>query len=143
MARSTYKTFLMHKASGGASYVKLIDIKDYPDLGGDPEMIETTTLSDKMHTYVDGVQSFDGLAFTANYSLDDYKKIKALEGATHEFAVWFGGTGEGSTLTPTGSEGKFKFSGTISVYVAGGGVNEASNMTVSIAPSTIIELDEA
>lgn len=143
MARSTYKTFLMYKASGGSSYEKLIDIKDYPDLGGEPEMIETTTLSDKMHTYVDGVQSFDGLPFTANYSLDDYKKIKALEGAEHDFAVWFGGTGEGSTLTPTGSEGKFKFSGTISVYVAGGGVNEATNMTISIAPSTIIEPDEA
>lgn len=34
MAISTYKTFLMYKASGGSTYSKLIDIKDFPDLGG-------------------------------------------------------------------------------------------------------------
>ena len=50
MAISTYKVFLM-KASGG-TYTKLIDIKDFPDLGGAPEMLETTTLSDKMQTYI-------------------------------------------------------------------------------------------
>jgi hypothetical protein len=131
----------MHKGTG-STYTKLIDIKDYPDLGGEPEMIETTTLSDKMHTYVDGVQSLDALTFTANYDKTDYAKIKALEGAVHDFAVWFGGEGEGSSLTPTGSEGKFKFSGTVSVYVTGGGVNEATNMNITIAPSTIIEPDE-
>lgn len=143
MARSTYKTFLMYNSGTGSSYQKLVDIKDYPDLGGEPEMIETTTLSDKMHTYVEGVQSLDGLTFTANYDKTDYAKVKALEGSEHDFAVWFGGDGEGENLTPTGVEGKFKFSGTISVYVSGGGVNEATNMNITIAPSTVIEPDEA
>jgi len=46
MAISTYKTFLMHEQSG--TYEKLIDIKEFPDLGGAPEMIDVTTLSDKM-----------------------------------------------------------------------------------------------
>lgn len=32
MASSSYKTFLMYKT--GTTYVKLIDIKNYPDLGG-------------------------------------------------------------------------------------------------------------
>ena len=41
MAISTYKVFLMHKASGSDSYEKLIDIKDYTDLGGAPEMLDT------------------------------------------------------------------------------------------------------
>lgn len=142
MARSTYKTFLMYKSGTSSSYTKLVNIKDYPDLGGEPEMIETTTLSDKMRTYVEGVQSLDGLTFTANYDKEDYAKVKALGGSEHDFAVWFGGTGEGENLEPTGEEGKFKFSGTISVYVAGGGVNEATNMNITIAPSTIIEPDE-
>ena len=55
MARSTYMTFLMHKASGGGEYSKLIDIKDFPDLGGSPEMLETTTLSDNMQTNIPGI----------------------------------------------------------------------------------------
>lgn len=32
-ASSTYKTFLMHSTDGSA-YTKVIDIKDFPDLGG-------------------------------------------------------------------------------------------------------------
>ena len=50
MAISTYKIFLMKKATAGETYEKVIDIKDFPDLGGAPEMLETTTLSDKMQT---------------------------------------------------------------------------------------------
>ena len=36
MAISTYKVFLMHKASSGNTYTKLTDIKEFPDLGGEP-----------------------------------------------------------------------------------------------------------
>ena len=50
MAISTYKVYLMHKASAAADYAKLVDIKSFPDLGGTPEMLETTTLSDPMQT---------------------------------------------------------------------------------------------
>lgn len=34
MAISTYKTYLMYKASGSSDYTKLIDIKSTPNLGG-------------------------------------------------------------------------------------------------------------
>lgn len=80
MAISTYKIFLMQKSSPGTTWTKLVDIKEFPDLGGDPEMLETTTLSDKMQTYIAGIQSMDGLSFTANYTLADYKTLKAKEG---------------------------------------------------------------
>lgn len=90
MAISTYKIFLMQKNT--SAWEKLIDIKEFPDLGGAPEMLETTTLSDKMQTYIPGIQSLDSLEFTANYTLEEYKKLKALEGTEKEFAVWFGGT---------------------------------------------------
>ena len=140
MAISTYKIFLMMKNS--STYEKLIDIKDFPDLGGSPEMLETTTLSDKMQTYIPGVQSLDALEFTANYTKEDFAKLKALEGQEKEFAVWFGGTEEGNVLTPTGTDGKFQFKGQLSVYPVGGGVNEVVDMTVTIAPSTPISMSE-
>lgn len=139
MAISTYKVFLMKKDT--SAYAKVIDIKEFPDLGGAPEMLETTTLSDKMQTYIPGIQSLDSLEFTANYTLEDYKKLKAMEGQQNDFAVWFGGTEAGDVVTPTGDMGKFKFKGALSVYANGGGTNEVVEMTITIAPSSVISLD--
>ena len=132
MAISTYGITLMYKAEGN-TYTKLIDIKDFPDLGGAPEMLETTTLSDNMQTYIPGIQSLDALEFTANYTKADFTKIKAMEGKDTEFAVWFGAEG---------ADGKFEFKGQISAFPVGGGVNEVVGMTISIAPSTPITMAE-
>lgn len=140
MAISTYKSFLMHKVS--EQWEKLVDIKSFPDLGGSPELLETTTLSDGMTTNIMGIQSLDALEFECNYTKEDYTKLKALEGQDGMFAVWLGGTVAGNVATPTGSEGKFEFGGQLAVYVNGGGVNEVVNMTISIAASTPITMGE-
>lgn len=140
MAISTYKSFLMHKVTD--KWEKLIDIKSFPDLGGSPELLETTTLSDPMTTNIMGIQSQDALEFECNYTKEDYAKLKAMEGTTGSYAVWLGGTEANGTATPTGSDGKFEFDGQLAVYVNGGGVNEVVGMTVSIAASTPIKLAE-
>lgn len=141
MAISTYKVFLMKKTED--AYEKLIDIKDFPDLGGAPEMLETTTLSDRMQTYIPGIQSLDALAFTANYTKEDFTKLKALEGVENDYAVWFGGTEAAGVVTPTGTDGKFEFTGQLSAYPVGGGVNEVVDMNITIAPSTPITMAES
>ena len=128
MARSTYGIYLMHKESG-TTYEKLIPIKDFPDLGGVPEMLETTTLSDAMATYIEGIQSSDALEFAANYTKEDYTKLIALKGKKEGYAVYFG---------EEGTDGKFEWEGYLSVRVNGGGVNEVVGMTISIAPATEI-----
>lgn len=140
MLTSSYKTFLMYKAASASEYTKLVDIKDFPDLGGAPEMLETTTLSDNMQTFIEGIQSQDALEFTANYDLETYTTLNNLKGTQTDFAVWFGGTGDGTNLTPTGSEGKFEFKGLLTPRVVGKGVNEVREMIISIAPSTPITL---
>jgi hypothetical protein len=129
MAISTYGITLMHKATGD-TYEKLIDIKDFPDLGGAPEMLETTTLSDSMQTYIEGIQSSDALEFTANYTKEDYTKCNALKGKKEGYAVYFG---------EEGVEGIFEFDGYLSARVNGGGVNEVVGMTISIAPASEIK----
>jgi hypothetical protein len=131
MAISTYGVALMTKGTG-STYTKLVDIKDFPDIGGAPEMLETTTLSDSMQTYIPGIQSSDALEFTANYTKADYEKIVALT-TEQTFAIYFG---------TDGAEGKFYFKGTASVRVNGGGVNEVVGMTITIAPSTAITTTE-
>ena len=133
MAISTYGISLMYKATDGDTYTRLIPIKDFPDMGGTPELLEVTSLSDSMQVYIPGIRSLDALEFTANYTLADFKKIKAMEGKDTAFAVWFGADG---------ADGKFEFNGQISVFPTGGGVNEVVGMTISIAPSTPITMAE-
>lgn len=142
MAISTYKVFLMKKGESGETWSKLVDIKEFPDLGGEPEMLETTTLSDNMQTYIAGIQSLDGLSFSANYDMTTFKTLKTLEGKKASYAVWFGGTELSGTVTPDGSNGKFSFDGELSVYPVGGGVNEVVGMTITIAPSTPITFSD-
>ena len=136
MATSSYKTFLMHKK--GEAYEKLVDIKDYPDIGGSPETLETTTLSDGMQTYINGIQSSEAMEFTINYDSETFDTIDAMADTEQEFAIWFGGSEEAGVVTPTGDEGKFAFKGYISIRVSGKGVNEVRESVISIAPSTVI-----
>lgn len=143
MAISTYKVFLMKKGTTGDTYEKLIDIKEFPDLGGAPEMLETTTCSDPAQTYIKGIQSQDALEFTANYTKEDYDKLSKLSDIETDYSVWFGGTETAGKATPTGSDGKYDFKGDLSVYITGGGTNEVVSMTVSIAPSTVISPNAA
>lgn len=154
---NTYGTYLMVKnltysnstwsaSSGGTStYQKLVDIKDYPNLGGDPELLETTTLSDKMQTNILGIQSSDLLQFTANYVLSDFKKLKALEdyialNGDADFEIWFSQSALSTPASPTTDavDGEFAFKGKISSYPIGKGVNEVKEIQVSIANSTVI-----
>jgi hypothetical protein len=140
MAISTYKAFLMKgTGSGTVTYSKLIDIKDFPDLGGSPDALETTTLSDGAQTYIPGIQSTEALEFTANYSATDYQTLKELTGTKTPFAVWFGATVSSGVVTPTGSDGKFAFEGYLDVHISGGGVNEVVDMVITIIPASTIE----
>lgn len=137
-ATSTYKTYLMHGTGTSTVWSKLVDIKDFPDIGGDPELLETTTLSDSMKTFILGIQNNEGLTFNTNYESASYDALKALEGKVEKYAIWFGATTSGSVVTPSGSEGKFSFEGQLSVHVTGGAVNEVRGMAITIAPTTVI-----
>lgn len=122
---------------------KLTDIKDFPDLIDPPERLQTTTLSNKNHTYIPGIQDTSEKTFTCNYDSTEYAKLAALKDTLYGYAVWFGGTEDSTThqVTPSGTDGKFAFAGYLTVSVAGAGVNEVVNMTVSITPATDISDD--
>lgn len=137
MASSSYKSFLM--IGDGGTYSKLVDIKEYPDMGGSPNMLDSTTLSDGMQQQVPGVKQADALEFTHNYDPDDYDTINNLDdGKTHKFALWLGGTETAGIATPDGSEGKFTFEGKISVYMTGAGVDDVREMKSTIALASVI-----
>lgn len=138
MAISTISSFLMEgTGSGTLTWAKLIDIKDYPDMIPAPEQLDATTLTDHMRVYIPGVKDKGGnLEFTCNYDASNFSTLKAKEGVEGNYAVWFGESG--TPAAPDGSHGKFSFKGYLYVVKKGGGVNEVSEMTVGIIPSSEI-----
>ena len=136
MAINTISSFLM-KSTDGTTYTKLIDIKDYPDVIPATENLDATTLTDHMRVYIPGIKDNGGnIEFACNYTASDFSTIKGLEGTEAYFAIWFG---EGGTpVAPDGHNEKFSFKGYPYVSKKGGGVNEVSEMTVGIIPTTEI-----
>lgn len=134
MAQSTFGTMLyMYNTS---AWKKLIPIKDFPDLGGEPEMIETTTLEDRIHTYILGIQSMDAMTFTANFDRAQYHELKGYEDGTIRYFKLVFSHGTQANMT---DDYAFYWAGQVSVYVNGGGVDEVIEMTISISPSMPIQ----
>lgn len=131
MAISTEHTYLIVKdtSTTSATWKKLIDIKEFPDLGGAPSNIDTTTLSNSMKTGIPGLIDPGALEFTANYDLNDYDELKKLEGKTCKYGVQFGQKGE---------NGVHVFDGILSCWPKGGGVEDCVDIGISITPSTEI-----
>lgn len=131
MAISSQDVYLLsHTAAPTALEThKLVDIKTFPDLGGAPNMLETTTLTDGTQTFINGVKQQSVLEFTANYVESDYDAVVSAIATDNYFAVWFGADG---------SDGKFDFTGEMSVYVMGQSVDGVVEMKITIAPTSSI-----
>lgn len=114
------------------TWSRLVEIKDFPDLIGQPEALEKTTTADSQRTYIEGILGNDQKTFTCNYNPTDYATIADLEGQEIDLAVWFGATKSGSTYTPDGNMGKFQGKGYVRAGIPGKGINEVVDMTVTV-----------
>lgn len=126
MAISTYLATLKWGATADA-VAKVVDIKDFPDLMGEPNMLETTTLSDAAQTFIPGIKSMDIMAFTYNYTKADFDKVKADEGKALYYELAFS---DGSA---------FVWQGSHVATLPGKGVDEVIEAGIAIAPSTTVE----
>lgn len=132
-ALSTINTVLKVGATG-ATVARVCAIKSYPDLGGDPEKITVTDLEDTDEASVPGVRSADDMQFTANYTKESYEAVLAVCGKQQIFELDFGADG---------ADGKFSWSGQMSVKVNGGEVNGAREMTLTIVRDSAIKNSDA
>lgn len=132
-ALSTINTVLKVGATG-ATVAKVCAIKSYPDLGGDPEKITVTDLEDTDEASVPGVRSADDMQFTANYTKESHEAVLAVCGKQQIFELDFGADG---------ADGKFSWSGQMSVKVNGGEVNGAREMTLTIVRDSAIKNSDA
>lgn len=140
-ASATMHTYLMVNKNG---WQKVIDIKDYPAMGGSPEQIETTTLSNEKSTFVTGVQSMPTFEFLANYTMDDYDRLEGLKDVVYEYALAFGKpTGDTTTSMSYGSLGSFTWKGQLNHWIEGGGVNAAREERISISVTEEVKFSKS
>jgi hypothetical protein len=103
---------------------ELTNLQEIPELGGDSEAIEITTLADAAHMYTDGIKNYgDSLAFKFLYEKTQFTE---LEG-TKTSSEWRVELPDGATCS---------FSGTCSVKLDGVGVNAALTYTLAIKPNS-------
>ena len=126
MAINTFGVSLKWGESAEA-VAKVVDIKDFPDMIGDPEMLETTTLSDAQVTNIPGIKSSNTLSFTCNYTKADFTAVNADAEKPLYYTLEFS---DGS---------KFAWQGQHTCGLPGKGVNEVIEFTINIAASTPVE----
>ena len=115
---------LSYKAKGGSAFTKLTNLQEIPELGGDTEAIEITTLADAAHMYTNGIKNYgDSLAFKFLYETEQFETLTALA----EVSEWQVSLPDGTTCG---------FSGTSSVKLDGVGVNAALTYTLNIKPNS-------
>lgn len=128
MAINTYGITLKWGATFEEA-AKVVDIKDFPDLISDPELLETTTLSDAQVTNIPGIKGGDMLSFTCNYTKVDFTAVNDDANKALFYVLEFS---DGSS---------FKWQGQHTCGVPGKGVNEVVEFTVNCAASTSLEFD--
>lgn len=115
---------LSYKVGGEGQFTALTNLQEIPELGGEKESIEVTTLADAAHMYTDGILNYgDSLAFKFLYEKEQFSTLVSLQGEP-----------EWKVELPDGSACTFK--GGSSVKLDGVGVNAALTYTLSIKPSS-------
>lgn len=115
---------LSYKTGAAGEYKELTNLQEIPELGGDAEAIEITTLADAAHMYTDGIKNYgDSLAFVFLYETAQFEELNNLEGSNE----WQVELPDGTTCA---------FSGTSSVKLAGAGVNVALTYTLAVKPNS-------
>lgn len=104
--------------------VELTNLQEIPELGGEAEAIEITTLADAAHTYTNGILNYgDSLAFKFLYEKEQFSTLAGDDAVS----TW-------SVELPDGA--KCSFTGTHSVKLDGVGVNAALTYTLSVKPNS-------
>ena len=107
-----------------SQYTELTNLQEIPDLGGEAEAIEITTLADAAHMYTDGILNYgDSLAFKFLYDKTQFTTLTGLTGSNS----WKVELPDGATCT---------FTGTSSVKLDSVGVNAALTYQLSIKPNS-------
>lgn len=125
---------LSYKGGETATLKELSNLYEIPELGGDVDKIEVTTLMDSAHTYVNGIRNYgDTIAFKFYYEKVQFTELNGLVDENDNPIVC-----EWEVELPDGV--KYTFSGAPSVKLDGVSYNAALTYTLNIAPTTAMSV---
>lgn len=114
---------LSYKAGEG-TYTELTNLYEIPELGGDVDKIEITTLASEAHEYTNGIKNYgDTIAFKFYYEKTQFTTLNGLT----DGCDW-------KVELPDGTS--YSFSGTPSVKLDGVSYNAALTYSLNIAPTS-------
>lgn len=121
----TKDTTLSMKAGSESTFAEIEGLQAVPEIGGDPEQVDITTLKDANKKYISGIQDMDSLEFTFLYDKAVFTKLKAVQTAGKE--------AEFELAYPDGA--KCTFTGGVTVKMGSGEVNGAYQFTLAVTVS--------
>ena len=127
------ETTISYKEGDMLDYQEIDLLMEVPEIGGDPEKIEVTTLADKHKKYIPGISDLGDLAFKFLYDnsseTSNYRVLRKLQNEKKiaSFKVDY----------PDGSS--HKFDAYVNVKIDGGGVNTSRTFTASMFLQSDIE----
>lgn len=112
--------------TAGSTFKDLEGLQSVPEIGGDPEQVDVTTLVDATKKYIAGIQDMDSLEFTFLYDNAVFKELKAVQtsGKEAEFKITYP---DGSTCT---------FKGGVTIKMGGAEINGAFQFTLAVTVSS-------
>lgn len=115
---------LSYKTKGGAGeFTPLTNLFEIPELGGDVDKIEVTTLESEAHEYVNGIKNYgDTVAFKFYYEKEQFATLSGL--------------GECDWKVDLPGDLAYTFSGEPSVKLDGVSYNAALTYSLNIAPTS-------
>ncbi|BBM17376.1 hypothetical protein G15_1019 [Enterococcus avium] len=121
----TKDTMLSMKSGSESTFAEIEGLQAVPEIGGDPEQVDITTLKDANKKYISGIQDMDSLEFTFLYDKAVFTKLKAVQtaGKEEEFELAY----------PDGA--KCTFTGGVTVKMGSGEVNGAYQFTLAVTVS--------
>lgn len=138
--RWTQDVYLMRlNPTPTAKWEKLVCISEYPDLGGEPEQIESTTMCDlKNRTYENGLQDLASFQFVCNATPANKAKLVAAQNADRDepgtYAIWFSTARDADN--PNHEDDAWYWQGRLSYWVTGKSINELATYTIAISVSS-------
>ena len=111
--------------TGTLTYTNIPDLKELPDIGADPELVDNTALGDSIIHKEVGIGDPGDMEFVFRYdnsgATSSYRVAKSLEGAKKAYQV------------ELYDHTKFSFTAIAAVKVSGGGVNDPIEFVMALA----------
>ena len=118
-----------YSATGEGVFTEVANLQEIPSLGGTPDKVDITCLSDSNKKYINGLIDYGDLAFKFLYdnstATSNYRVLKGLTGVNF-FKIEFP------------DDTSFAFSGECSCSMESAAVNDALTFTANIALNSAI-----